>query len=159
MADIVHLVRINASPEAVYEALTTSQGVASWWTREARVDARVGGVGELAFYGGKAVTKLMVVALELEAAVVWRVTSAPAAPGGWEGTTISFRLRRDGGDTVVGFAHEGFAEAGEGRSICSTGWAYYLLSLKRHLEIGAGMPHPDPSDYHPFTAASGKRAA
>jgi uncharacterized protein YndB with AHSA1/START domain len=35
MPDIMHLVKINASPERVYQALTTPEGIRNWWTRDA----------------------------------------------------------------------------------------------------------------------------
>jgi len=71
----------------------------------------------------------------------------------WDDTTITFALRAEGNDTVLSFAHRGFKQAKEGYAITTTGWVYYLVSLKpsqleTDLEAGKGTPHPNDSDYH-----------
>ncbi len=142
MPDIVHLVRIRATPERVYQALTDAQDIRQWWTREAELDARVGGRGEFRFYDGKVVTQVRIEALEPSRHVAWRTTNS-GAPGEWKDTTISFELRAEGDETVLRFAHRGFAQESEGFALVSTGWAYYLVSLKRHLEAGDGAPQQD----------------
>jgi Activator of Hsp90 ATPase homolog 1-like protein len=72
-----------------------------------------------------------------------RKTVSANAPGGWEGTTITFDLRTDGDGTVLLFAHRGFKQADEGYARVTTGWGYYLVSLRQYLETGKGAPHPD----------------
>ena len=52
MPDILHRLTIHAPPERVFEALTTAEGIRNWWTRDADLDARIGGAGEFCFYGG-----------------------------------------------------------------------------------------------------------
>ena len=42
MADIRHGVGINAPVERVYHALATTDGLASWWTREVKGVSQVG---------------------------------------------------------------------------------------------------------------------
>jgi uncharacterized protein YndB with AHSA1/START domain len=37
MLDIMHLVKIHASPDQVYRAITTAEGVQNWWTRDTAV--------------------------------------------------------------------------------------------------------------------------
>lgn len=72
----------------------------------------------------------------------WKTISANA-PRGWDGTTITFDLRGEGGDTVLSFAHRGFEHADEGYVLVTTGWGYYLVSLQQYLQTGKGAPHPD----------------
>jgi len=48
MPDIMHLITIRASPERVYQALTTADD-GNWWTRDADLDAQIGGTGEFRF--------------------------------------------------------------------------------------------------------------
>jgi uncharacterized protein YndB with AHSA1/START domain len=139
MPDIMHLIRIHAPPERVYQALTTVEGVRRWWTLDADLDSRVGGAGEFRFYEGKGVTKVRIEELRPPGRVRWKTISANA-PGGWEGTTITFDLRAEGSDTVLSFAHCGFAQANEGYALVNTGWAYYLVSLQQYLETGQGAP-------------------
>lgn len=142
MPDIMHLIKIRVSPGRVYQALTTEEGVRNWWTRDADLDSKIGGTGEFRFYGGKGVTNVRVDELKPPVRVGWKTISANA-PGGWNGTTITFDLRAEGGDTVLSFAHRGFGQADEGYALVTTGWAYYLVSLQQYLETGKGAPHPD----------------
>ena len=44
MVDILHRVGITASRDAVYQALTTPDGLAAWWTTDTRGDGTSGGV-------------------------------------------------------------------------------------------------------------------
>lgn len=138
----MHLINIRASREQVYQALTTADGIRNWWTRDADLGSKIGGTGEFRFYEGKSVTRVSIDELEPPAHVCWKTISANA-PGGWDGTTITFGLRSEGGDTVLSFAHRGFKQADEGYARVTTGWAYYLVSLQQYLETGKGAPHPD----------------
>jgi len=38
MVDILHRVGITATPDKVYEALTTVEGLAAWWTTDTSGD-------------------------------------------------------------------------------------------------------------------------
>ena len=44
MVDILHRVGIKASPDEVYKALATREGLAGWWTTDTQGDSTVGGV-------------------------------------------------------------------------------------------------------------------
>jgi uncharacterized protein YndB with AHSA1/START domain len=154
MPDIHHLLRIQAPREKVFAALTTAEGIRNWWTREAELDAHVGGIGEFRFYGGKSVTKVRIDALEPGERVAWTTLSTDA-PGGWSGTTIAFALKADGDDTVLALAHCGFREANEGFALVSTGWAYYLVSLQQYLETGRGTPQQE-KDFSIVTRPRGR---
>jgi hypothetical protein len=81
-------------------------------------------------------------ALDPPVRVGWKTISSNA-PGGWDGTAIAFDLRAEGGDTVLLFAHRGFAQTDESYALVTTGWAYCLVSLQQYLETGQGAPHPD----------------
>lgn len=145
MPDILHFLRLSAPVERAFDAVSTAEGVRKWWTRDCDIENRVGGLGSFGFYDRKTVTTVTVEALEPPRRVSWRVIDSPA-PGGWPGTLIGFDLRPDESDqngTFLSFSHRGYAEANEGFAIVTTGWAYYLFSLKQHLEHGEGAPHPD----------------
>jgi uncharacterized protein YndB with AHSA1/START domain len=60
MPDIMHLIKIRVSPERVYQAITTAEGIRNWWTRDATLDSKIGGTGEFRFHEGKFVTKIRV---------------------------------------------------------------------------------------------------
>ena len=136
------MARIGAAPETVYRALTTADGVRAWWTRDANLDAAVGGEGTFGFFQRKVFTRVRIAMLDSPSRVAWTVLSS-GAPGGWEGSSISFDLRAEDGGTVVAFAHRGIARADEGFARVTTGWGYYLVSLAQYLETGTGAPHPE----------------
>jgi uncharacterized protein YndB with AHSA1/START domain len=132
MADIMHLVTIAAPPERVYEALTTTEGITKWWTRDADLDATAGGTGTFRFHDGNDVTTVTVKELEPPLHVLWKTTSSFRPE--WEGTTIVFDLRAEKGNTVLAFAHRGFEAADERYAVTTTGWGVYLQHLKEYLE-------------------------
>lgn len=135
MPDIMHLIKIRVSPERIYQALTTAEGIRNWWTRDADLDSQIGGTGEFRFsYKGTVVTKVRVEELKPPTRVVWKTISSFRPE--WSGTTITFDLRSEGNDTILSFAHRGFEEADEIYALTTTGWGYYLVSLQQYLETG-----------------------
>jgi uncharacterized protein YndB with AHSA1/START domain len=138
MHDIMHLIKIHASSERVYQAITTADGIRQWWTRDAAIDAKVGGAGEFGFYGKRFVAKVTVEELNPTTRVRWKVANSA-----WQGNDIEFNLKADGNDTTLLFAHRGFPRADEGYASATTRWGFYLLSLKRYLQTGKGTPNPD----------------
>ncbi|ADP79233.1 SRPBCC family protein [Pseudofrankia inefficax] len=148
MVDILHRVGVKAvTPEKVYEALTTVEGLAGWWTDDTKGDGDVGGVLQFRFppVGG---FDMRVVELLPPERVAWRVVDGPEE---WVGTTIDWELRQSGDYTIVLFSHEGWREPGEFMHHCSTKWGSFLLSLKALLETGVGAPAPrdmEISDWH-----------
>jgi len=140
MVDILHRIGTEtASPDAVYEALTTVDGLAGWWTVETTGSGgAVGDVLRFRFHG-QGGADMEVVELRPDERVVWRVIDGPAE---WIGTTIEFDLRQDGDYTVVLFAHRGWREPVEFMNHCSTRWGSFLLSLKSLVETGEGQPSP-----------------
>lgn len=142
MAEILHLIKINAAPKMAYQAISTVEGIRNWWTRDADLDAKVGGNGEFRFANGKRITKVRIEELQPSSRVVWKALSAPIPT--WAGTTIRFELRaEDDGGTLVHFAHSGFKDVDDLFAYSATAWGYFMVSLKQYLETGKGMPHPD----------------
>jgi hypothetical protein len=51
MQDIMHLIKIHAPSDRIYEAITTVDGIRQWWTRDAAIEPKVGAAGEFGFNG------------------------------------------------------------------------------------------------------------
>jgi len=138
MVDILHRVGVKTeSPEKVYDALTTVEGLAGWWTDDTSGSAEKDGVLEFRFpLGG---FDMEVVEQRPSEHVAWTVVGGPDE---WVGTTIDWQLRQDGDYTIVLFKHEGWKEPVEFMHHCSTKWATYLMSLKSLVETGVGAPAP-----------------
>ena len=147
MADILHRVGAEGvAPESVYQALTTIEGLAGWWTTDTSGDPGLGGVVKFQF--GPGGFDMLVTELVPGKLVRWEVVDGPPE---WIGTEVRFELRQDGDFTVVLFEQRGWAEPVEFMYHCSTKWATFLVSLKQLLETGAGAPAPHDlkiSDWH-----------
>ena len=148
MVDILHRIGVkDATPAQVYDALTTVDGLAAWWTDDTKGSTDVGGVLEFRFppVGG---FDMEIVELKPAQRVQWRVLDGPDE---WIGTTIDWNLRQDGDYTIVMFKHEGWQEPVEFMHHCSTKWGSYLMSMKALVETGTGAPAPGDvpvSDWH-----------
>ena len=142
MPDIMHTLKIHMSPDRVYQALTTADGIRNWWTRDAAIDPKVGGTGEFGFYGRRFVAKVRIEALEEPSLVRWKVTNSA-----WQGDLIEFDVRPEATHTRLSFVHRGWAQADRGYASASTRWGFYLFSLKQYLETGSGTPNPDDLDF------------
>jgi uncharacterized protein YndB with AHSA1/START domain len=138
---IIHEVGIEASPEAVYRALTDAKRLAGWWTSDTRGDgSAVGGV--LEFWFGKSCHKFEVAELQPDSLVRWKA-SKEEGPDEWAGTEIAFSLRADEKQCYVRFSHSGWRSDRGILPHSSTKWAVFMLSLKDLLETGTGHPWPD----------------
>ena len=138
MADILHRVGIKSSPDRVYQALATRDGLAAWWTHDTRGEGRVGGVLEFRFGAGG--MDMKVLALQAPQRVLWQVVDGPSE---WIGTTIDWEINQEDDHSIVLFKHQGWKEPVEFMHHCSTKWAIFLMSLKALVETGKGLPAPD----------------
>ncbi|MFJ9810333.1 SRPBCC domain-containing protein [Streptomyces sp. NPDC101158] len=137
MPDILHRIGVLSSPDAVYAALTTVEGLADWWTEETEGDTGTGGVIRFRFEAGG--FDMKVLEARPDERVVWEVVDGPEE---WIGTRVRFDLKEEDGFTIVLFRHEGWKEPVEFMYHCSTKWAIFLMSLKRLVETGKGEPAP-----------------
>jgi len=139
MVDILHRVGIAATAEEVYQALTTNEGLARWWTTDTSGAGTAGSI--IAFKFGKGGTDFEVAELQTNSLVRWRHSGD--MPGAWMGTEVSFSLISGENQTYVLFRHSNWKEPSNFMAHCSTKWAVFLLSLKQAMEMGAGNPYPD----------------
>ena len=139
MVDILHRVGFHTpTPEKAYEALTTIDGLAGWWTHDTNGSTDVGGVIQFRFPPGG--FDMEVTEQVPDKRVSWTVVDGPEE---WIGTTIDWDLRQEGDMTILLFKHEGWKEPVEFMHHCSTKWATYLMSLKQLVETGKGAPSPN----------------
>ena len=139
MSDILHRVGAVAPLAEVYRALTTTAGLAAWWTVDTTGESEVG--GKLAFrFGAAGGFDMEVLELDPAGRVRWRVIDGPEE---WIGTEVRFRLEQRDDYTIVLCEHTGWAEPVEFMYHCSTKWATFLVSLKELVETGQGHPAPD----------------
>ena len=139
MVDIRHRVGVAATPRRVYEALTTTEGLAEWWTQDVEGDPNLG--GQLLFYFGTSDPSAVMEVVDLSPShrVGWLCVKGPDE---WVGTNVAFELEGSGDETVLLFTHADWREPVAFLHHCSTKWAYFLLGLKARLEGGQATAYP-----------------
>jgi uncharacterized protein YndB with AHSA1/START domain len=139
MADIRHRVGIAAPQARLYEALTTKEGLSSWWTR-VEGDTQLGGTLRFFFGDPNPAAVMEIVVADPPQRVEWRCVGGADE---WVGTTLTFDLKSEEGETVLLFTHADWREPVEFMHHCSTKWAYFLLGLKTWLEGGQAVAWPN----------------
>ena len=136
MAEIRHMLLIDAPVGAVYRAITEKQGLAGWWTVQALAEPVVGSVADFKF-GDRYHTAMRIVALDASKKVEWECVAGDEE---WVGTRVVFDLERQGDQTLVRFVHGGWRKVTDFYASCNYNWGYYLTSLKSYCETGEGTP-------------------
>ncbi len=139
MCSIKHDFPVFASPQRVYDAFTTPDGLDTWWSLTSRGKPDVGEVYNLGFgpgYDWKAVVNIAVrdEAFELE------FTDADPE---WIGSKVGCRLSGDSERTNFEFYHTGWPEESEHYRISTFCWAMYLRIMKRNIEHGEVVAYAD----------------
>ena len=139
MSDIVQELTIEATPENVFHALTSPDGIAGWWSNHVTTEPQVGSLTEVRFENG-GVFKMEITDLEVGKKVQWSVRHSPHS---WEGSTITWDLAPISKGTKLLFGQHNLFVGDTNYSIEDTraGWEYFLLSLKSYLETGTGTPY------------------
>lgn len=135
---LMHTVLIDADADKIYEALSTSGGLASFWTADSHAEPKVGTVARFGFHGPT--LELKVDELKPGKLVKW---SSVGGFDEWKGTTITWEIvaAKDGGNEVR-FNHAGWPSdlsPGELASVNYT-WARIVGRLKRYAETGEPAP-------------------
>lgn len=144
MADIIHRIGIKRPIANVYQALTSLNDLAHWWTTHVQGNADEGGQLDFSFYkktGDFMATMVMQVQECLpNTRVHWHCVGGP---DDWVGTDITFELSEQDGQTIIILGHRNWRESNEHMAHCSMKWAVFMLSLRSYLETGTGQPSPD----------------
>jgi uncharacterized protein YndB with AHSA1/START domain len=136
-------VTLTASPDVVFEALTTTKGLAGWWT-PVTGDGLAG--GELTFSFGPAAQAVMRVD-EAERGVGVRWTNLACHVEDWVGTTVHFGIEATpAGGTELRFRHAGLTPRLACYSDCKSGWNHFIPSLRAYVETGTGNPNGSEAD-------------
>ena len=141
--DYTNQARLSGSAEIAFAALTTTDGLAAWWTEVSGVGTAG---GELRFtFGDDASTAVMRVDTAEPERVVWTCLDCHVAD--WAGTTVSFDLtpRSDGGCDLF-FRHHGLTPKLECYLDCRSGWDHFIPSLQAFVDTGVGNPLDSAAD-------------
>ncbi len=137
MKTILLLVDVAASRGSVFAALSTTDGLAAWWTTSVSGDASLGGRIEFTF-GGDFNPVMRVTQANPVDGVAW------ACVGGveqWTDNSFVFDLADHDGATRVRFRQDYATElSDDDYAIYTFNWAYYLESLRLYCTKGSGNP-------------------
>ena len=160
MPNIHQSVLIGVPAEKLYDAITTSQCLAAWWTPNAEARREVGSIARFPF-GPEYFKEMKITELKPFELVKWSCISGDAE---WIGTTLSFMLlsgdkksllsahpeikgqvEQQGNDkgTLLIFHHDGWKDYTPMFAECSYTWGQFLRSLKLFCETGKGTPWPN----------------
>jgi uncharacterized protein YndB with AHSA1/START domain len=133
---------IPAPPDAVFDQITTADGIRAWLGVESSVDLAIGGAYELALEPGKPRgsrgtegSQILAYAPDRMLAVAW---NAPPSLGAIRGqrTWVSFLIEPAQGGSRVSIIHAGFGDTPgweEAYRYYETGWPTVLGRLARSL--------------------------
>jgi uncharacterized protein YndB with AHSA1/START domain len=149
MATIRHQVLINAPVAKVYEAISTAEGISTWWDKQTPTQTDRGLVLEHNPGPAHGVMKLRVVELVPNKRVEWECISthpksSPASA--WTGTHFIFEIAEhdnlvsSGSDsnqvraTTLDFCQDGYDERSEFLESNKLAWGQVLQNLKQAVE-------------------------
>ncbi|GJM35883.1 MAG: hypothetical protein DHS20C18_48840 [Saprospiraceae bacterium] len=141
--DITHNLTIKASPEAIYNAVATKNGITGWWSKDCTVGETEGKKSLLKFNKEGTIVEMGFRTLTLipNKKVVWECTENgnPA----WLGTKIVTEISAAEGGSKVVFSHADFDEKWKGQDpfeMTKGGWKHFVSSLVAYCEEGVGQP-------------------
>lgn len=142
MTDILHDLPIKAPIEKVFRAISTPEGLDSWWAKSSAGKPEQGAEYELSFgpeYNWLARVTRCVAPVEFELQLV-------QADNDWVGSRVQFMLETRGKITWLRFSHSGWPGVNEHYRISCNCWAMYLRILRRSLEHGESVPYEERLD-------------
>jgi uncharacterized protein YndB with AHSA1/START domain len=140
---------VEASPEVVFDVVSSAEHLQHWWPDEARYERLPGETGEIVFGergAGGAVVAFTVVDVEPPHTFSFRWThpaGEPATVG--NSLLVTFDLKPSGSGTLLRMTESGFRELGWEAAVLEqqyhehvTGWDYYLPRIAPYVaKLGA----------------------
>ena len=138
---MLHAVEAEASEETIYLAVTTSKGLASFWTPQAQAEPTVGSVATFRFAGAPVDLKMRIDGLEPGKRVAW---SCLGDFPNWGGTTVTWELMPavQGSGITALFRHEGWGSDYPEMDYAHVNfvWGQVVSRLKAYCETGKPQP-------------------
>jgi len=134
---LYHQVWINAPTGKVYEAVSTEDGIGSWWDRPRTVASSDGPVLEFRPGPEHGVLRMKVLEMVQGRRVEWQCISthpksSPASS--WTGTHVLFEISERERVSIIDFRHSGWDDASVYLGFCNYQWGVALQALQRWCE-------------------------
>ena len=136
MPEIDHEIKIQGTPEQVFAALSTHEGVASWQTPHAEGTGAVGSQWRFKFTD-RAEFDWEVLESEPPNRIVWQCTKGP---GDSVGTTTMFLISPSDDRTLLELKHSGWPGTHGNFRKCNTTWAVLLHHIQQYVQTGSPAP-------------------
>lgn len=136
---LVHQLNVKATPETIFRAISTQEGLSSFWTSDTTAEPRVGSLATFGFGGPS--QRMRVDELVPGKRVKW--TGLDDFPN-WNGTTVTWEISpAEKGETSVTFRHENWPASVSYDDLGSinTTWALIVDRLKQYSEGGKPVPY------------------
>lgn len=141
MQTVFHKFAIDAPLAAVVDAITTPDGLNSWWSKTCSGAPKHGEIYQLGFGPG----------------YDWKATVSKCSPNefeltftdameDWIDTRVGFMLSEKNSATQIEFYHSGWRKQSEHFKISSYCWAMYLRLLRRYVELGEVVEYEKRND-------------
>ena len=139
-ASIEHEIHVDASPEIVFEVISSAEHLAEWWPDEAQIETAVGATGHIVFNRAGAqpnVVPLTIVELEPPRRFSFRWDYGDnERPTNDNSMLVVFELEPSGVGTRVRMTETGFREQGWEAAVLERnyldhveGWNYFIPRL------------------------------
>jgi uncharacterized protein YndB with AHSA1/START domain len=137
MKTIIHVVDIAASRKKVYDAITTREGLAGWWSTKVNGGEAKGSTIKFIF-AADFNPDMLVTRLEEPNVVGWTCTGGHA---NWQDNAFLFELRESDKGTSLRFTQTYARELDlDVYGTYNFNWGFYLDSLAMLVEKGKGKP-------------------
>src|ERR1700683_2226333 len=125
MADIRHLITIDAPRERVFPLIASGSGFARWWAAEVIEDYSTG-IIEVAFFNRASVYRFK----PIQGSTSWTTEWMCQAGQEWTGTRLLFELTETSGKTQLGFTHADWKAETNDFVSCKKVWEELMRRLK-----------------------------
>jgi uncharacterized protein YndB with AHSA1/START domain len=136
---LMHLVTINADANRIFDALSTSNGLASFWTADSHAEPKVGSTARFGFHGP--VLQMKVDELKPGKRVRWSTLGGFPE---WKSTFVEWDIKpgKDGANDVL-FNHAGWPADLPPADLASVNysWGRIVGRLKDYAESGKPDPY------------------
>jgi uncharacterized protein YndB with AHSA1/START domain len=139
--EMMFAVDVGADPAAVFDAVSTQDGLRSFWTPDADAEPEVGSIARFGFEGAPVNLKMRIDRLEPGSEVAW--TCMGDFPH-WGGTEVRWRMapNPDGPGTRVTFSHTGWPADQPEHDYASVSYTWAQVVARLHDVLESGRPDP-----------------
>lgn len=138
---MLHVVDIDADASAIFQAITTRDGLAGFWTSDCDAQAAIGTVSRFGFPGAPVDLRIRVDGLEPNKSVSWACLGDFPH---WAGTTVTWEIApaSPGPGSTVSFRQDGWGDEYPEVEYAKVNytWGRIVGALKSYAESGT----PDP---------------